>query len=63
MSAKKVNQSCKSLYDRLVAKGKPKMVALIAVANKLIKQAFAIGTRGIMYDPNFETAKKHILTL
>jgi len=38
------NKTCKDLYHRLVAKGKAKKLALIAVANKLLKQAFAIGT-------------------
>lgn len=57
LSAKKTNLSCKNLYERLVAKGKPKMVALIAIANKLIKQAFAIGVRGIKYDPNYNVEK------
>ena len=52
MSAKKCNRACKELYDRLVEKGKPKMVALIAVANKLIKQAFAIATSNTYYDKN-----------
>ena len=36
------NASCKALFDRLVAKGKSKKLALIAVCNKLLKQAFAI---------------------
>jgi len=41
-SAKRCNKACKELYDRLIAKGKAKRLALIAVANKLLKQAFAI---------------------
>ena len=44
-SAKRCNNACKELYDRLVAKGKSKRLALIAVANKLLKQAFAIATK------------------
>lgn len=40
--ARQLNTSCKDLYERLRAKGKPHKVAMIAVANKLIKQAFAI---------------------
>jgi transposase len=50
-SAKKCNHACKQLYDRLVEKGKSKKLALIAVANKLIKQAFAIAMSGIKYQP------------
>jgi transposase len=42
LSASKYNQGCKLLYDRLLANGKRKKTALIAVANKLVKQLFAI---------------------
>lgn len=52
-SAIKCNDACKALYDRIVAKGKPKMVALIAVANKLLKQAFAMATKGVFYEKNY----------
>ncbi|GAA4883987.1 hypothetical protein GCM10023311_02880 [Flaviramulus aquimarinus] len=41
------------IYERLVAKGKSKKLALIAVANKLLKQAFAIAKSGRPYDENF----------
>lgn len=44
-SAINCNKACKELYERLLAKGKAKKLALIAVANKLLKQAFAIGTK------------------
>jgi len=40
ISASKCNKYCKDLYDRLIAKGKPTKVALIAVANKLLRIAF-----------------------
>jgi transposase len=36
MVAKKHNPILKAFFDRLVAAGKPKMVALIAVARKLL---------------------------
>ena len=52
-SAYKHNKSCKVLYERLVAKGKSKKLALIAVSNKLLKQAFAIAKSGLPYDENF----------
>lgn len=42
LSASRHNISCKNLYERLQLKGKDKKLALIAVANKLIRQAFAI---------------------
>lgn len=47
------NKQCKALFDRIVAKGKSKKLALIAVCNKLIKQAFAIAKSGKPYDPNY----------
>lgn len=43
-SAKKHNKACAELYQRLLAKGKAKKLALVAVANKLLRQAFAIAT-------------------
>lgn len=52
-SAKKTNAACTALFDRLVAKGKNKKLALIAVCNKLLKQAFAIIKSGIPYQANF----------
>jgi transposase len=52
-SAKRCNKSCKELYERLVAKGKAKKQALIAVANKLLKQAFAIATQKTKYNENY----------
>jgi transposase len=52
-SAKKANAACKALYDRLMAKGKNGKLALIAVCNKLLKQACAIVKSGIPYQPNF----------
>lgn len=48
-TAKKCNKACKELYDRLVANGKAKKLALIAVANKLLKQAFAVATKNEFY--------------
>jgi hypothetical protein len=49
ISAKKQNQACRELYDRLRAAGKPPKLALIAVCNKLLKQAFAIATTATPY--------------
>jgi transposase len=43
-TAKRYNKACAELYERLVAKGKAKKLALVAVANKLLRQAFAIAT-------------------
>ncbi|MFD1163980.1 IS110 family transposase [Hwangdonia seohaensis] len=52
-SACKYNRACKALFDRIVAKKKSAKLALIAVANKLLKQAFAIAKSGLPYDENF----------
>lgn len=52
-SACKHNKACREIYERIVNKGKSKKLALIAVANKLLKQAFAIAKSGRPYDENF----------
>ena len=39
------NTDCRACYDRLRSNGKPRKVAVIAVANKLIRQAFAVVTQ------------------
>lgn len=41
-TACKANPGCKSLAERLQAKGKPGKVICVAVANKLLRQAFAV---------------------
>ena len=58
LSAKKYNKACRELYERLLEKGKAKKLALVAVANKLIKQAFAILKSGTNYDENHISEKK-----
>jgi len=55
-NACKYNKGCKELYDRLVAKGKSKKLALIAVCNKLLKQAFAIAKSGLIYDQTYRSS-------
>jgi len=54
-SAKRYNQSCVQMYERLKAKGKPERVIKIAIANKLLKQAFAIAKSNSFYKENFQT--------
>ncbi|WP_462361905.1 IS110 family transposase [Parabacteroides johnsonii] len=44
-SSLRCNTECKACFDRLRSNGKPGKVAVIAVANKLIRQAFAIVTQ------------------
>ena len=51
-TASERNKACRELFDRIVAKGKSKKLALIAVANKLLKQAFAIAKSEMKYEEN-----------
>ena len=55
-NACKYNRACKALFDRIVAKGKSKKLALIAVCNKLLKQALSIVKNGIPYCSEFRSA-------
>ena len=52
-STKDPNGACKELFDRLVARGKNKRLAVIAVANKLLKQVFGVVKRETLFDRNF----------
>jgi hypothetical protein len=56
LSALRYNKACKELFERLKAKGKNGKVALIAVCNKLLKQAFAIATKGTMYQEHYKSS-------
>jgi len=55
-TALKSNPVCKALFERLRQKGKPFKLAKIAVAAKLLKQAFAIAKSGLAFQPDY-TAK------
>ena len=44
------NTECRACYNRLKENGKPGKVAVVAVANKLIRQAFAVVTQGVPYE-------------
>ena len=54
-SACKYNKACRDIYERIVAKGKSKKLALIAVCNKLLKQAFAIAKSGLIFDNEYKS--------
>lgn len=56
MSAVRWNKPCKAFFSRLISRGKPKMVALLAVVNKLIRQAFAIATQHTVFQHNYNSA-------
>ena len=53
LNAKATNRACKALFDRLVAKGENKKLALITVANKLLKQVFGVVKNGTLFDRNY----------
>lgn len=53
LNAKATNAACKALFDRLVARGKNKKLALIAVANKLLKQVFGVVKNETLFDRKY----------
>lgn len=57
MTAARDNPACRELYEKLVAKGKKSKVAFIAVACKLLRQAFGIWKSGISF--NVEKSKEN----
>lgn len=56
-SASRHNTACKELYQRLRSEGKPGKLAMVAVANKLIRQAFAVATTNTPYVDGFVSTK------
>lgn len=52
-TAKKCNAACARLYARLKAKGKPERVIKIAIAHKLLRQAFAVAMKNETYSEAF----------
>ncbi|HEY9297588.1 MAG TPA: IS110 family transposase [Phormidium sp.] len=53
-SAKKYNEPCQQMYERLKARAKPEKVIKVALANKLLRQAFAIGKNVTAYRQNHQ---------
>ncbi len=52
MRARSCNKACKEMFERLKERGKNGKLALIAIANKLLRQAFAIGKSQMSYTEN-----------
>jgi len=52
-SAKQYNMACKNLYERLRKIGKPHKQAMVAVMNKLLKQAFGVIHSGVSFDNQY----------
>lgn len=44
-SAKRSNPACRKMYNRLKKRGKPEKVIKVAIAHKLLRQAFAVGSK------------------
>jgi len=53
LSASQYNVQCKSLYERLLMKGKDKPKIFMAVGHKLLRQMFAVAKYDRDYDPNY----------
>jgi transposase len=54
-SACEHNKACKGIYERIINKDKSNKLALIAVCNKLLKQAFTIAKSGLIYDGEYKS--------
>lgn len=54
LSAIRYNKPCRECYQRLKAAGKVTNVALMAVVNKLLRQAYAVVKFNEDYDPNYQ---------
>ena len=54
LSASKHNHKMKELYKRLVAKGKNKKLALIAVARKLLLLIYSLWKNNSEYIPDYQ---------
>jgi len=52
-SARRHNNSCKELYERLRSSGKSHKVASVAVMHKLVKQVFGVVHSGNIFDNQF----------
>lgn len=56
-SASRHNKACRECYQRLTSNGKSGKLAMIAVANKLIRQAFAVVTSNSSYIDGYISTK------
>ncbi len=52
-TAKSCNKACRDLCARLRAMGKPPKVINVAIAHKLVRQAYAVATKGIEYSEKY----------
>lgn len=56
VSSLRHNKVCKDFYDSLIARGKPKKVAIMAVANKLLRIIFAVMKAKTVWNPEVAAA-------
>jgi hypothetical protein len=59
LSACRANPRLKELYKRLVAKGKNKKLAIIAVARKLLLLIYTLWKTNSVYIPNYHAPTSH----
>lgn len=59
-SASRHNKACRECYQRLRSNGKSGKLAMIAVANKLIRQAFAVVTSNSSYIDGYISTKPNV---
>lgn len=57
MSAARHNPAIRALYQRLLTRGKPKMVALVAAMRKLLHQIYGVLHSGQAFDPAHVSAR------
>lgn len=58
LTAAKRNVAVAALWDRLVARGKPRLVAAVACMNKLLRIAYAVVVSGREFDPKHEQRRR-----
>ena len=51
VAAKQHNPTLKAFYDRLIARGKPPMAAIVAVMRKLVHMAYGVLKSRTPFDP------------
>ena len=52
-TAKRKNQQCAELYERLSKKGKPEKVIKVAIAHKLVRQIFGVIKNGATFSKEY----------
>lgn len=61
LTAARFNKPCKELYQRLIAKGKSKKSAILAVAHKLARQIYAVLKHNTMFQPPTANIEKSLV--